>query len=176
MQFSFISTAADLLDAFDAYTQHRTGMRPWIRYLVVALGLFWLLSFALVLIYGLGSARWWHPVIWLFLGLAASWLFGLKPILVRRSIARQSAPEQKLDIQFSEDGATIYAHGTGEFQRTWADFLDVYVHKKGLLCYMSDEMKHWLPIRIFTSRKQMQKLADFITVHCNALMSRNDKK
>jgi hypothetical protein len=150
-------------------------MRPWIRYLVVFLGLFWFLCFALVLIYGLGSVRWWQPIIWLLLGFAATWFFGLKPILVRRSIAWQSVPEQKLDIEFSEEGATVRAHGIGEFQRTWTDFLDLYLHKKGLLFYMSDGMKHWLPIRVFTSRAQMEELAEFIKVHCDALVSQNNE-
>lgn len=166
MTFSFISTRSDLLDAFDAAIQNRTGMRPWIRYAVVAVGLLWLSGFALVLVYGWGSAKWWQPIAWLVLGLAITWFLGLKPILGRRAIAQQSIPEQKLDILFSENGVTVSAYGAEEHQRNWEDFIGLYRHKKGLLFYMSDGTRHWLPDRVFNSRKEMEDLAEYVEAHC----------
>jgi hypothetical protein len=94
---------------------------------------------------------------------------GLKPILVRRAIAQQSIPEQKLDILFSENGVTVRTHGVGDYQHVWEDFLGLYSHKKGLLFYMSDGMRHWLPKRVFKSRAEMRELAEHVQTYCAAL-------
>ena len=163
MRFRFTSTSSDLLDAYDAFLQHRTGMRPFFRYCAVGFGVMWLSGFAFVFVAGLGSERWWTPAIWLVLGVVVTWKFGVRPILERRSVARSSPATQELDVEFTDSGARIAAPGFGEFFRPWTEFAGLYLHKRGLLFYMSDGMKHWLPKRVFAEKDQMRELATSVS-------------
>lgn len=140
-------------------------MRPWARYLVVFLGLSWLSG--VVLAIGFGGASW-RVAVWLVLGCVCVWFFGVKPEINRRAIAR-SAGSQSLQIDFDAAGARVVAKGTGEFRRTWTEFERVYVQRKGILLYMSDGVNHWLPLRIFASRKEMEALAQTIQSRIVAL-------
>ena len=66
------TTRRDLLDAHAAVRRDVTGLRPWVRGLVIAMGALWLTAFASwVMTEGVGGAGW----VWLLLGGGVFWFF-----------------------------------------------------------------------------------------------------
>jgi hypothetical protein len=162
MRFTYLRTTTDLLEAFDAITQDRTGMRPWIRYMVVGMGIMWLTGVLLILTHGLGDTPPLQPILWLIFGSGVTWLFGIRPILRRRTIGRQPDEQKVIDVEYSEEGLNAIVEGVA-VKRDWHAFSGFYVHKKGFLCYMKDGIYHWLTERVFTSREQKAELIALFT-------------
>jgi peptidoglycan/LPS O-acetylase OafA/YrhL len=111
--FRFVSTRRDILDGLGASLTARTGMRRWIRFAVIALGVAWLAGVVAVLFTDARPQAWWQPVLWAVLGGGIVWSFALHPWRMRRHILATTPPTQPQVLEFSDTGIEIDAEGVG---------------------------------------------------------------
>ncbi len=153
-RFDFVSTHRDLLDAHEALRRERTGMRPWVRGLVIGVGLLWLAGFFLAL----GSDPTGHPYwVWLALGGAVLWFFVVRPVRQRRAIRRENVPAQPLSVAFTALGIEVEVAARGSWESFWRS-TDLFLPKRaGIAMAFGGGPVLWLPARVFGGERQRER-------------------
>jgi hypothetical protein len=159
-RFAFVGTREDLLRAERVFRRERTGLRGWVRGLVIGMGLLWLSGFALV---GLPELR--HgrigvgPLMWLALGATILWTLVVRPARVRRDLRRRTPATQELELHFTSRAIEVVAAGVGRSERAWGDLLQCHSTPKGVLFAFADAL-HWLPARVLADPAERQRFED----------------
>lgn len=146
-RFSFLSTHGDLLRAHRAVRGDSTGMRGWVRGLVILMGLAWTGGFAATLGDGATPARW----VWLVLGTAVLWFAVVSPFRARRAIVAGNAPEQTVALRFTSRRIESLTEGVGAGHWWWRDVFQFLPTEGGLAFTFTDGSVCWLPARVFPS-------------------------
>lgn len=156
-RFEFVSTHRDLLDGERALRREHSGMRGWVRALIVLVGLAWLAGFGLVALESSRGERF-EPValVWLALGSLVLWFFVARPALRRRTIRRNNVAAQPLALHFGPRAIVCDVAEVGVFRRRWLDLQGVVSAPKGIVLSFADGL-HWLPQRAFTSAAERER-------------------
>lgn len=152
-RFEFVSTHGDLLDGERAVRRERTGMRGWVRGLVILMGLAWLGGFAAVVTLEHGTKLGVAPVAWLLLGSFVVWTFVVRPLRARRAIERDNVAAQPLVLHFTPRFVEVEAAGVGKLRRRWARVEASCSTRKGIV-FVFDDTLSWLPARVFASETE----------------------
>ena len=161
-RINFTSTREDLVQAFETERTAVSGMRRWVRWLIVAMGCAWLLGAAAFFTGHLKDRQWWLPIIWLVLGVSILWSNVVRPFMKRRHIRETAASSQELKLEFTQDGIHIEAPGAGVFDRTWDELDGVRSCDEGMLVYFTDGSVDWLPRRVFPDDATKNALHAFL--------------
>jgi hypothetical protein len=164
-RIAFTSTREDLVQAFEAERTAVSGMRRWVRWLIVAMGCAWLLGAAAFFTGHLKDRQWWLPFIWLALGGGILWSNIVRPFMKRRHIRNTATAAQELELEFKEEGIHIEAPGVGTFDRTWEELDGARNCDEGLLVYFTDSTVDWLPRRVFPNDAVKTALHAFLLEH-----------
>ena len=148
-RIKFTSTREDLVQAFETERRAVSGMRRWVRWLIVAMGCAWLLGAVAFFTGYLKDRQWWLPFIWLALGVSILWSNVARPFMKRQHIRKTATASQELELEFKDDGIHIEAPGVGVFDRTWEELDGARNCDEGLLVYFTDGTVDWLPRRVF---------------------------
>lgn len=165
--FSFTSTTKDLLDAHNAHLTITGGVRPWLRPVLIGLGLLWLGGSLLLLIMSLREGFSFDlpslvriPV-GLFAGSVITWRYWIRPMAIKRQI-KCLPSKQPVVITFYDSRIKVATPGADDVVHKMNDIDWVKPVKKGLLVAFTDGRINWLPIRIFSGVAEMHELAEFI--------------
>jgi len=159
--FEFTGTAQDLLDAERALLRERTGMRPFYRWCVLAMGFAWVGSAAASALGVFETEPRWLPIVWLVIGSAVLYWLLVKPLSVRHEI-RQNQPESvPVAIDFTRDSIAITINESESFTRPWIEVAGVVQAEPGILLIFGDGVVNILPNRVFDDPVQRAELIQF---------------
>jgi hypothetical protein len=155
-RFEFVSTHGDLMNAFRALRREQTGMRGWVRGLVILMGALWLGSFAAIVTFAPRARAGVAPIAWLLFGSFVVWLFVVRPMRRRRAIRRNHVAAQPLALHFAPRFVECDVAGVGKFRRRWLDLQALVSAPKGVVLVFRDGL-HWLPRRVFANAAERQR-------------------
>lgn len=159
--FSFILNHQDLLDAYDAERNARTGLSTWSRGAVLLLGAMWVAGFVF-----LGPRAYRDepllPFVWLALGGFIFWRFGFKPYLERRRIKQSNEAAQQVTVSFTDNVISTVSPDGHSFSREWPELEGVMSSRLGVLLGFEDGMRNWLPNRAFAAPAEKQDFVAFV--------------
>ncbi len=157
-RFEFTSTTEDLLRAYDTERRVVSGLRPVVRWCIVAMGCAWLGG----VIYFWKDASTLQLVLWYALGTGILWKFVLKPFFKRREIRSTADGSRHVVLNLTEDGLSAEVQDEGDFERSWSELSAAINTDEGVLIYFDDNTVNWLPRRIFPSDKHKTDLHAFL--------------
>ena len=158
-QFHFDQTARDALDAYDALRTTQTRMRPFFRFLMAMYGLFFFVGFAAAATNPIG-VRWWQWVIWLAMGGGITWLYVVKPAVIRRRLRK--ATNQPIWVEISDNGISARVGSEESVHRYWGEFTGIIAVKKGLALGFRDGTISWLPQRAMAHLASREELESYV--------------
>jgi hypothetical protein len=160
-RIAYTSTVQDLLDAHSADAKLKSGLGPFLRFILSLLGIFWACGPIWIFVFKTTKFNAGNFAIWLG-GCGIVWGFLLRPWLERNNIKESAPPQQDVALEFSETGITVQNSSAGEFHRSWSEVSDAALCNKGLLVYLTDGICHLLPNRVFQQKKDLLELHAFI--------------
>ena len=157
-QYSFTSTADDLLDAEEADRTSHWGRAP-VRLFIIILGISWLIlgivTFDLGNIKSIGIS-----IVWLIIGAMVIHFFIVKPMVTRLKI-KKSIRNEKVNLEF-EDDQIIINTDSEKFVRNYDELVCFVAAKKGIAFYYDDGTINWLPNRVFKNKAERNSFIGFL--------------
>ena len=164
----FTNTHKDLVDGFDADLTARTGMRPWVRGAVIAVGLAWLLGVVAVFAFDLPVDHWWRPIVWFVLAALILTQLLIKPQLARRRIGRANAPSQDVHLNVSDSGIDVMVAGIEPQHLSWFELDHVNDRVNGIALAFGNGHAHWIPNRAFSGPEERATFLNFVVARIPA--------
>lgn len=158
-QIRFKSTVRDLEDAWIAEQVQQRGTWVYYRWGTVVIALIW--AFGGYLFF-FNDTRRLLQVSWLVVGLTLLWGYGIKPYLAKRKIRLGNSLEQDIEMHIGPDGIHVDLHGIGSYKREWSELLGATLTRTGILLYFDDDIKNWLPRRVFSDKADMRNVYDLL--------------
>jgi len=157
-RFSFVSTHRDLLDAHQAMRREVGGMRPWVRGLVILMGIAWLVGFGFSLAPGFeGDGPVW---IWGILGSAVLWFFVWRPASTRRAIRHSNEAEVAVTVRFDRRCVESTVRGIRTGRRWWREVGLFVPAPGGVALAFEDGAIQWLPRRVFADDRERERFVE----------------
>jgi predicted membrane channel-forming protein YqfA (hemolysin III family) len=160
-EFAFKSTHQDLLDSYEAYRTARTGVRAWVRGVIILFGFAWLLAVVVVLTSGKPLDTW-QSFAWVGVGVLIVFQFLVKPELAKRRILRSNPPAQEVGLTFTDAGIGVLVVGVISYQRSWSEIAEFINASKGIVMTFSDGSAYWIPLRVFKNPQERAALVNFV--------------
>jgi hypothetical protein len=126
LHLAWAPTGRDRLDAYEIERREATGMRPWVRGFVIAMGAIWLAASALFAAAAVQDPPrdprpWIGALIPLLAGGGILWLFVVRPIRARRALRGAGAASSGVSLHATARGLAITRPGGGTAERRWSE-------------------------------------------------------